>query len=51
MSAILQLYENRQLCIAYGIAGRKFVDREFEINNCFKKIEKIYENIITSEKI
>lgn len=49
--AILQLYENRQLCIAYGIAGRKFVDREFEINNCFKKIEKIYENIITSEKI
>ena len=47
---ILQLYENEHLRIAYGIAGRKFVDREFEINHCFKKIEKIYEKYNYIEK-
>ena len=40
--AILQLYENPDLCHRMGQDGRKRVLEKYELNQCFRKIESIY---------
>lgn len=46
--AILELYNNSNKRKKMGIEGRKFVEKKFEYNKCFKDIENIYKQIINT---
>lgn len=43
---IIFLYDNPQVRVEMGIAGRKYVNENYEINECFEKVEAIYRTFI-----
>ena len=43
--AIIELYENHSLRQKLGVQGRKFVNEMYEIDKCFKKVEKTFNKI------
>lgn len=40
--ALIELYESPERRKAMGIGERKYVEREYEINRCFDRVEKLY---------
>ena len=44
--AIIALYDDEELRKAMGRAGRIFAQETYELNQCFTKIEKLFEHII-----
>ena len=48
-NAIIELYNNPKKREQMGINGRKYVEKKYEYNKCFEKIEKIYDKIINSK--
>ncbi len=46
---IVELYYNPQLRFDYGMAGRRFVKEQYELNKCFEKIENLFKNACSNE--
>lgn len=40
--ALAELYESPERRMAMGVSGREYVEREYEINRCFDRVEKLY---------
>jgi glycosyltransferase involved in cell wall biosynthesis len=49
-TAIIKLYENRQLGIDMGIKGREIVLKKFEAGIMAKKIENLYIELLKDKK-
>lgn len=45
-SAIISFYDDSELRSRMGIEGRKYVEKHYELNNCFNEIENEYKKII-----
>ena len=43
VKAIIMFYEDREMRLSFGKEGRRFVKKLYEINYCFSKIEKLFE--------
>lgn len=45
-SKIIYFYDNREMRLLFGKEGRKFVEERYELNNCFRKIEHLFEEYL-----
>lgn len=50
ISKISDLYNNRNLCVRFGVLGNKKVKEKFTINICVKSILNLYKRLINYEK-
>lgn len=48
--AVIKLYDNENLRLSLGRNGREFVKQHYEYNQCFRKIENIYDEFLQSVK-
>ena len=43
---IVELYYNPRLRSEYGMAGRKFVEENYELDICFEKVEHLFKKYL-----